>query len=71
MLQGIETLYLVTDHETFYERYGWEFFCMVQGMGKRSRQGCIFTGCETLRVHRSETEAPKRKKGECAYDYGT
>ena len=34
MLQGIETLYLVTDHETFYERYGWEFFCMVQGGGE-------------------------------------
>lgn len=33
-LQGIETLYLVTDHETFYERYGWEFFCMVQGDGE-------------------------------------
>ena len=34
-LRGIETLYLVTDHETFYERYGWEFFCMVQGDVKR------------------------------------
>ena len=33
-LRGIETLYLVTDHETFYERYGWEFFCMVQGDGE-------------------------------------
>lgn len=28
---GIETLYLVTDHHSFYERYGWEFLCMVQG----------------------------------------
>lgn len=33
-LRGIETLYLVTDHETFYERYGWEFFCMVQEDGE-------------------------------------
>ena len=28
---GIGTLYLVTDHTSFYERYGWEFLCMVQG----------------------------------------
>ncbi len=28
---GIHTLYLVTDHTSFYERYGWEFLCMVQG----------------------------------------
>ena len=27
---GIDTLYLVTDHTSFYERYGWEFLCMVQ-----------------------------------------
>lgn len=32
--QGIHTLYLLTDHTSFYERYGWEFFCMVQGDGE-------------------------------------
>lgn len=32
--KGINTLYLVTDHTTFYERYGWEFLCMVQGDGE-------------------------------------
>lgn len=32
--RGIETLYLVTDHTSFYERYGWEFLCMVQGDGE-------------------------------------
>ena len=31
---GIHTLYLVTDHTSFYERYGWEFLCMVQGEGE-------------------------------------
>ena len=31
---GIETLYLLTDHTGFYERYGWEFFCMAQGDGE-------------------------------------
>lgn len=29
--KGIMPLYLVTDHIGFYERYGWEFLCMVQG----------------------------------------
>lgn len=32
--KGIDTLYLVTDHTSFYERYGWEFLCMVQGEGE-------------------------------------
>ena len=32
--KGIKTLYLVTDHTSFYERYGWEFLCMVQGDGE-------------------------------------
>lgn len=32
--QGIHTLYLVTDHTSFYERYGWKFLCMVQGDGE-------------------------------------
>lgn len=32
--KGISPLYLVTDHVGFYERYGWEFFCMVQGEGE-------------------------------------
>lgn len=32
--KGIDTLYLITDHDSFYERYGWEFYCMVQGDGE-------------------------------------
>ena len=32
--RGISTLYLLTDHTSFYERYGWEFYCMVQGDGE-------------------------------------
>jgi len=32
--QGIDTLYLLTDHTSFYERYGWQFLCMVQGDGE-------------------------------------
>lgn len=31
--QGIDVLYLVTDHTSFYERYGWAFICLVQGDG--------------------------------------
>jgi len=32
--KGIDTLYLITDHTSFYERYGWEFLCMAQGDGE-------------------------------------
>lgn len=32
--KGISPIYLVTDHVGFYERYGWEFLCMVQGEGE-------------------------------------
>ena len=28
---NISPVYLVTDHIGFYERYGWEFLCLVQG----------------------------------------
>lgn len=27
---GLERAYLVTEHEAFYERYGWSFLCMVE-----------------------------------------
>ena len=29
LAEGIEKIYLVTEHENFYERYGWEFLCMA------------------------------------------
>ncbi len=29
--KGITPIYLITDHIGFYEKYGWEFLCMVQG----------------------------------------
>ena len=32
--EGITTLYLLTDHTGFYERYGWEFFCTVRQEGE-------------------------------------
>ena len=37
--RGISTLYLVTDHDSFYERYGWEYLCPVtqDGDDKPSR----------------------------------
>ena len=28
--KGISPLYLITEHTSFYERYGWEFLCMVR-----------------------------------------
>ena len=32
--KGISPIYLLTDHIGFYEKYGWEFLCMVQGDGE-------------------------------------
>ena len=34
--RGFDTLYLLTDHTGFYERYGWEFFCPVTGDGEEN-----------------------------------
>lgn len=31
---GLPTLYLVTDHTAFYERYGWRYLCPAQGEGE-------------------------------------
>ena len=33
---GTDTLYLITDHTAFYERYGWKYYCMVQGDGEEA-----------------------------------
>ena len=33
--KNITPVYLITDHVNFYERYEWEFFCMVQGEGEQ------------------------------------
>ena len=32
--KGIAPVYLLTDHTGFYERYGWEYLCPVQGEGE-------------------------------------
>ncbi len=42
--KGIDTLYLVTDHTSFYERYGWEFFCDVHSDGEE--------GTSRMYIHR-------------------
>ncbi len=34
--KGVTPLYLLTDHTGFYERYGWEFFCLAQGDGEQT-----------------------------------
>lgn len=33
--RGIKTLYLVADHDSFYERYGWRFLTFVQSDGQQ------------------------------------
>ena len=35
--KGITPLYLVSDHVGFYERYGWEFLCMVHEDGTQKQ----------------------------------
>ena len=47
---GIDTLYLITDHTSFYERYGWSFLCMVQGDGEP----------EPTRMHVHTTDEKRR-----------
>ncbi len=42
--RGIAPLYLVTDHTGFYERYGWEFLCMVRCTGEK--------GTSRMYIHR-------------------
>ncbi|MBQ7343368.1 MAG: GNAT family N-acetyltransferase [Clostridia bacterium] len=32
--RGVKTLYLVTDHTSFYERYGWEYLTDVRSDGE-------------------------------------
>lgn len=32
--KGIETLYLLTDHTSFYERYAWVLLCIVLSDGE-------------------------------------
>ena len=32
--KDISPIYLLTDHTGFYEKYGWEFYCMVQANGE-------------------------------------
>ena len=34
---GIDILYLITDHISFYERYGWTFLCVIQGDGEPNK----------------------------------
>ena len=31
---GLDTLYMLTDHDSFYERYGWQYLCEAQGDGE-------------------------------------
>lgn len=34
--RGINTLYLLTGHDSFYERYGWRYLCPVRGDGEET-----------------------------------
>lgn len=43
---GICTLYLLTDHTGFYERYGWTFYAMVRGDGAEEPSRMYVHSCE-------------------------
>ena len=36
--KGVSPVYLVSDHTGYYEQYGWEFLCLVQGDGEPTDQ---------------------------------
>ena len=42
---GITPVYPVTDHTGLYERYGWEFLCMVQGDGEPDMSRMFIERC--------------------------
>ena len=46
--RGIDTLYLITDHIGFYERYGWEFLCMVQGDDEPEMSRMYIHNCQNI-----------------------
>lgn len=47
--RGRDTLYLLTDHTSFYERYGWNFFPWHKEMGKHICQEYIYIKkCERI-----------------------
>ena len=48
---GVDTLYLVTDHTSFYERYGWEYICNARSDGEDYDS----------RVYMKKTQAEHRK----------
>ena len=47
--QGVKTLYLLTDHTGFYERYGWVYLCPVRGDGEDADS--------RMYLHNAETES--------------
>lgn len=63
LAKGIDTLYLVTDHTSFYERYGWEFLCMVWGDGEPDMTR-MYRHRASLATALDESEAPTRRPAE-------
>ena len=51
--RGVDTLYLLTDHDSFYERYGWEYFCEAYGDGEEKPS--------RMYIHRFEKNKYKSK----------
>ena len=66
---GIEKLYLVTDHDSFYERYGWRFLTMVcdeSGLWERM----YVADCDAAGSRPKTGTRPKAVGGELAEMFG-
>lgn len=48
LLFGINKLYLLTDHTSFYERYGWKYLCMVREEGKEEEWARCYMHCAEI-----------------------
>ena len=60
---GFPTLYLLTDHTGFYERYGWRFCCMARGSDGELSRMYVKTTEKTKGAERMETMAePSREE---------
>ena len=59
--KGISPLYLVTDHTGFYERYGWEFYCMVQGEGEEDMSRMCFNSIASNNTCKDNAQYPNNE----------
>lgn len=72
--RGVGTLYLITEHTSFYERYGWGHLCMARGddgeqmrvyikaAGREVRRACAWHGAGPVCSERDHERRPRRQR---------